>query len=213
MTTDPPEARALALIAEIAGPWVPPGAIVPGARLREDLGMDSLAKVALASRVGEDAGLEPGEGFDEFAAATTVGDVQRLVRALLGGDGPPGAGAPAPDGSPGDRPDPPAPPRSGAEEQASPTVRALALLLGEISARPLDVTRLDPDAPLRDLGFDSMHLVRFLVGIEERFAFAWDEDTEPQTFSTLAALAAHLDARGAAPTADADGPATRETAP
>ncbi|GAA0463281.1 phosphopantetheine-binding protein [Streptomyces sp. NPDC046215] len=179
---DDPGARVVALIAEVVPPSLDTARIVPGARLGPDLGLDSLAKVALAARIADDTGHEPGDGLEEFTALDTVGDVQRFYRGLRG----PTAAA-APD-----------------------TLSRLVALLGGAGPRPLDTTRLDPSAPLRDLGLDSMVLVGFFVRIEEEFAFAWDEDTDPGVFASLATLARHIDAR--TPPAPADRPAHREPA-
>ncbi|MFF7249397.1 phosphopantetheine-binding protein [Embleya sp. NPDC008237] len=165
--TDDPNPRVVALIAELAGPWASAARVVPTARLREDLGMDSLARVALAARIGEDTGADPGECFEEFATVVTVGDVQALHRRLSGGTG---------------------------RDPAASTLDRLVRLLGRLGPEAPDTAGLDPAAPLRDLGLPSMALVEFFVRIEEEFAFTWDEDTAPEVFRTLAALAAHLDA-------------------
>ncbi|MEU5420109.1 phosphopantetheine-binding protein [Streptomyces sp. NPDC020667] len=177
---DDPGARAVALIAETLPPWADRATIVPAARLREDLGLDSLAKVALAARISEDIGAdEEGVAVEEFTTLLTVGDVQDLCRRLSA-----------------------APPAG--------TLGRLVHLLARLGPEPLDTTRLDPSAPLRDLGLPSMVLVDFFVRIETEFAFTWDEDTPPQTFATLTALARHIDDRTAPP---ATRPAHREHAP
>ncbi|MEV6671291.1 acyl carrier protein [Streptomyces sp. NPDC051162] len=178
---DDPAARAVALITETLPPWADRAAVVPSARLREDLGLDSLARVALAARIGEDIG-EAGEGhaFEEFTTLLTVADVQELYRRLSA-----------------------APPAD--------TLGRLVLLLARVGPEPLDTTRIDPAAPLRELGLPSMVLVDFLVRIETEFAFTWDEDTSPQTFATLTALARHIDDRTAPPATGR--PAHREHAP
>ncbi|MEU5425628.1 phosphopantetheine-binding protein [Streptomyces olivoreticuli] len=182
---DDPGARAVALIAETLPPWAEHTAVVPSARLREDLGLDSLARVALAARISEDLGQEagtgPGHAVEEFTTLRTVGDVQDLYRRL--------SGAPAGD-----------------------TLDRLLRLLARVGPEPLDTTRLDPSAPLRELGLPSMLLVDFFVRIETEFAFTWDEDTPPQTFATLAALARHIDGH-ATPPATTGRPAHREPAP
>ncbi|MEY9968084.1 acyl carrier protein [Streptacidiphilus sp. MAP12-16] len=83
--TDDPGLRVVALIAEVVPIRVDAAVIVPEARLVEDLGLDSLAKVALATWIDDEAGLEPGYGFQEFATMNTVGDVQTFYRTLRGG--------------------------------------------------------------------------------------------------------------------------------
>ncbi|MFI1797515.1 acyl carrier protein [Streptomyces sp. NPDC020379] len=179
---DDPGARAVALISETLPPWADRTALVPSARLREDLGLDSLARVALAARISEDID-EAGDGHAalEFTALLTVGDVQDLYRRLSA-----------------------APPAD--------TLGRLVHLLARVGPEPLDTSRLDPSAPLRDLGLPSMVLVDFFVRIETEFAFTWDEDTSPQTFATLTALARHIDDR-TAPPATGRPAAHREPAP
>ncbi|RLU87519.1 hypothetical protein CTZ27_23120 [Streptomyces griseocarneus] len=171
--------RVTALITE-AVPWADPAAITPAARLREDLGLDSLARVALLARLAE--ATDTGEDdLSEFTALTTVADLQSLHERLSEG---------------------------GRDAAPADTLGRLVRLLVRTVPEPLDVARIDPDAPLRELGLPSMVLVDLLVRIEREFAFTWDEDTPPQTFGTLAALARHIDgARGAEGAKE-----TRETA-
>ncbi|MGW1073731.1 phosphopantetheine-binding protein [Streptomyces sp. NPDC002537] len=276
-----PDPRVVALITEAVPPWADPAAIVLTARLREDLGLDSLARVALTARLAEAATDPDGLGLDEFTELVTVADVQNLYHRLRAGNasgggraaasacgGPPvgtgdpdaqlaaaggsgvstapvnaSGGWPAVAGELGGRPvvvgayggppvgtgdpgvpsavtsasgsppvatgDPgvPAAPtstpdeRPGAPGGASGTLDRLVRLLGRVVPEPqsLGVARFDPSAPLRDLGLPSMVLVDFLVRIEREFAFTWDEDTAPQTFGTLTALARHIDDRTAPP--------------
>jgi acyl carrier protein len=57
--------------------------VVPGARLQDDLGADSLLLVDLAERIGKRWGITilP----DELADVANVGDLEKLVRAKLPG--------------------------------------------------------------------------------------------------------------------------------
>ncbi|MCC3767697.1 phosphopantetheine-binding protein [Streptomyces sp. UNOC14_S4] len=167
--------RVAALITE-AVPWADPAAITPTARLREDLGLDSLARVALLARLAE----ATDTGDDDLTgstALTTVADLQALHERLSGGT----RGAPA------------AAPADTLGRLVRLLARTVPDSLGTPLDNPLDIARIDPDAPLRELGLPSMVLVDLLVRIEREFAFTWDEDTPPQTFGTLSALARHID--------------------
>ena len=60
----------------------------------------------------------------------------------------------------------------------------------------IDAATLDPNASMREKGFDSLALVEFLFAIEDRFGISMaDEDSN---IDTLAQLAAAVDERVAA---------------
>jgi acyl carrier protein len=65
-----------------------------------------------------------------------------------------------------------------------------------LAARMADLTGIDVtempaglDSPLRALEIDSLVFVDFLVATEEEYGFEWDEDTPPEAFETLSAMA------------------------
>jgi len=62
---------------------IPQEQVTPAARLVEDLGLDSLDAVLLATRVEEETGLELDE--DEFKALDTVASLVALVQRRLQG--------------------------------------------------------------------------------------------------------------------------------
>ena len=59
---------------------IEPGAVVPGARLREDLDLDSIDAVALAARLESEVGALLKE--EKLRSIRTVEDVITLVRTL-----------------------------------------------------------------------------------------------------------------------------------
>jgi acyl carrier protein len=53
----------------------------------------------------------------------------------------------------------------------------------------IDATTLDPNASMREKGFDSLALVEFLFAIEDRFGISMsDEDSNIDTLAQLSAL-------------------------
>jgi acyl carrier protein len=62
----------------------------------------------------------------------------------------------------------------------------------------IEASALDPQASMREKGFDSLALVEFVFAIEDRFAITMPDD-DPN-IDTLAALAAVLDRVRAAQT-------------
>jgi acyl carrier protein len=63
----------------------------------------------------------------------------------------------------------------------------------------LDASALDPNASMREKGFDSLALVEFLFAIEDRFGISMpDEDSNVDTLAQLSALVDKLVAAKAA---------------
>lgn len=71
-------------------------------------------------------------------------------------------------------------------------VRALLVERLTLVDAPVD-GRLDPDAPLVDMGIDSTGIMSLVVGIEERFDIEIpDHDITTATFGTLTAIVAYV---------------------
>jgi acyl carrier protein len=65
-------------------------------------------------------------------------------------------------------------------------------LAAELAARTeIDVRAMPAglETPLRSLEIDSLLFVDFLVATEDLYDFEWDEDTPPEAFETVTAMA------------------------
>jgi len=64
----------------------------------------------------------------------------------------------------------------------------------------LDTAALDPQASMRDKGFDSLALVEFVFAVEDHFKISMpDQDTNIDTLAELAAVVDRILAAQAAP--------------
>jgi acyl carrier protein len=75
-------ARFAALIANVSSDPVQPEAITPGARLTEDLALDSISLVALLALAEEAFGVAFSGHPQQVADIQTVGDAVRLIDSL-----------------------------------------------------------------------------------------------------------------------------------
>ena len=63
----------------------------------------------------------------------------------------------------------------------------------------IDPATIDPDAPMREKGFDSLALVEFVFAIEDRFGISMsDEDSDIDTLNALVAAVDRIRAKQAA---------------
>lgn len=80
-----------------------------------------------------------------------------------------------------------------APSHASETlVQALADLLAEVADDSPRPVATDGDDSIRRIGLPSLVLMEYMLVIEERFGFEWDDDVDPEVFRSFDALAAHV---------------------
>ncbi|VBA62417.1 phosphopantetheine-binding protein [Mycobacterium attenuatum] len=66
--------------------------------------------------------------------------------------------------------------------------RELIDLLGTVFDKSI-AQEIGPDVALRESGVPSVSFVAFLIAIEAKYGFEWDEDTPPGGLRTIADLA------------------------
>lgn len=66
-------------------------------------------------------------------------------------------------------------------------------VLSEVSRGKITVSRAQSDAPLKDLGMDSVTLLSFLVAVEDLVGIEWPADIPKSTFASIASIADYID--------------------
>jgi acyl carrier protein len=76
--------------------------------------------------------------------------------------------------------------------EATATERELIGMLREVLDAPDDFD-IEPAKGLRQAGIPSLSLIAFIVAIEQRYQFQWDDDVPPETMRSVSTLARYVD--------------------
>jgi acyl carrier protein len=69
----------------------------------------------------------------------------------------------------------------------------LCNLLNEVSQGKINVSASQIQAPLKELGLDSVVLLGFLVAIEDMVSMEWPADVPKATFASIWSIAQYID--------------------
>ncbi|HEV7368129.1 acyl carrier protein [Arenibaculum sp.] len=82
--------------------------------------------------------------------------------------------------------------QSAAQADAELRTR-LCDVLSEVSQGKITVSRAQFQAPLKDLGMDSVTLLSFLVAVEDLVGIEWPADIPKSTFASIDSIADYID--------------------